>query len=35
MKEVTVVIPNYNGKKFLKDCIESLYSKNSIDFDYS
>lgn len=33
MKEVTVVIPNYNGKKFLKDCIESLYSKNSIDFD--
>lgn len=25
MKKTTVVIPNYNGSKYLKDCLDSLY----------
>ena len=24
MKEITIVIPNYNGMKFLQDCLQSL-----------
>ena len=27
MNKITVVIPNYNGKNFLKDCLESLYDQ--------
>ena len=27
MSKITVVIPNYNGKKFLKGCLESLYDQ--------
>lgn len=28
MMKVTVIIPNYNGKNFLKECLESLKSQN-------
>ena len=31
MKKVTVIIPNYNGMKFMKDCLDSLY-KQSVDY---
>lgn len=27
MEKVTVVIPNYNGIKYIKDCLESLYAQ--------
>lgn len=27
MEEITVVIPNYNGKKYLKDCLTALISQ--------
>lgn len=32
-KKVTIVIPNYNGKRFLKDCLSSLERQTSKDFD--
>ena len=32
MKKVTVIIPNYNGKKFMEDCMEGLQSQGSQDF---
>lgn len=32
MYQVTVVIPNYNGKKFLKDCMDSLREQTYKDF---
>ena len=28
MNKITVVIPNYNGIKYLKDCLESLYAQD-------
>lgn len=31
--EVTVVIPNYNGKHFLKRCLDSLASQRGADFE--
>lgn len=33
MKKVSVVIPNYNGKKFLGDCLESLEAQSFTEFD--
>ncbi len=33
MKTVTVVIPNYNGKKYLADCLISLEKQTFKDFD--
>ena len=30
MKGLSVIVPNYNGKKFLKDCFESINSQNNI-----
>ena len=30
MKGLTVIVPNYNGKKFLKDCFESLKKQSNI-----
>lgn len=32
LMKVTVVIPNYNGKSFLKDCMESLKNQTYKDF---
>ncbi len=33
MSTVTVVIPNFNGMKYLEDCIRSLYRQTFRDFD--
>ena len=33
MAKVSVIIPNYNGKQFLKDCIGSLKKQTFRDFD--
>ncbi|MCP1101359.1 GT2 family glycosyltransferase [Aequitasia blattaphilus] len=33
MKEVTIVIPNYNGIKFLNHCLSSIQEKNTLDVD--
>lgn len=33
MSRVTVVIPNYNGKLFLQDCLESLSKQTFKDYD--
>lgn len=33
MKKVTVVIPNYNGKRFLEDCLGSLEAQSFPDFE--
>ncbi|MBS6064158.1 glycosyltransferase family 2 protein [Criibacterium bergeronii] len=33
MNKVTLVIPNYNGIHFLKDCIDSLYENAGLPFD--
>ena len=32
-KKVTIVIPNYNGKRFLDDCLSSLERQTSKDFE--
>lgn len=31
--KATIIIPSYNGKKFLKDCIEALYRQTFRDFE--
>ena len=33
-KKVTIVIPNYNGQKYLRDCLESLYQLDFPPQDY-
>ncbi len=33
MKEVTVIIPNYRGEKFIGDCLSSLKAQSAPDFD--
>ncbi len=32
MSKVTIIIPNYNGIKFMKDCIESLRTQTYKNF---
>jgi len=32
MSNVTIVIPNYNGKKFVENCLDSLRKQNKTDF---
>lgn len=34
MKNVTVVIPNYNGIKYIEDCLETLYAQNRENCDF-
>ena len=31
MREVSIVIPNYNGKHFLEDCLNAVFSQNITD----
>ena len=33
MKNVTVVIPNWNGMRFLKTCLDSLRRQDTDDFE--
>ncbi|MBO5082840.1 MAG: glycosyltransferase family 2 protein, partial [Lachnospiraceae bacterium] len=33
MSKTAVVIPNYNGIKFLPDCLNSLKQQSAKDFD--
>ena len=33
MKKVTVIIPNYNGKGYLGECLGSLERQKGIEFD--
>lgn len=33
MCEVTVVIPNYNGQKYLIPCLKALYGRTTVDMD--
>jgi len=33
MPRVSVVIPNYNGEKYLRGCLESLSLQNDLDFE--
>lgn len=33
MSEVSIVIPNYNGKAYLKDCLDSLLCQTAEDLD--
>ncbi len=34
MSKATIVIPNINGKGWLKDSIESIYAQTEQDFDH-
>lgn len=33
MPSVSIVIPNYNGERYLKDCIEALREQSYLDFE--
>lgn len=33
MREITVVIPNWNGKKYLTSCLQSLYENAEVELD--
>lgn len=33
MKQITVVIPNYNGKKYLNSCLRALYANTDMEID--
>ena len=32
-KMITIVIQNYNGNKYLKGCLDSLYTQSYIDYE--
>lgn len=32
-KMITIVIPNYNGNKYLRDCLESIYKQTYTDYE--
>ena len=32
-KKVTIVIPNYNGIKYIRGCMDSLYSQEGEPFE--
>lgn len=32
MNQVTIIIPNYNGEAYLKECLQSLYQQKHMDF---
>ena len=34
MNEITVVIPNYNGIKFIEECLDSLLAQKAEEFDF-
>ena len=34
MGKATVVIPNYNGIKFIKECLESLLAQDIPPYEY-
>lgn len=33
MREITVVIPNWNGKKYLQSCLQALYENTEMEMD--
>ena len=33
MKKVTIIIPNYNGLKFMEPCFQALKRQTSDEFD--
>ena len=33
MYEVSVIIPNFNGKKYLKDCLDSMRKQDCENFE--
>ena len=33
MSKVSVVIPNYNGEKYIKECMDALLKQSEKDFD--
>ena len=33
MKKVTIVIPNYNGEKYIDECFSALTKQSYKDFD--
>ena len=30
---ISVIIPNYNGKKYLRECLDSIYNMQAVDFE--
>ncbi len=33
MKQITVIIPNFNGEKYLLDCLKSVYENTALEVD--
>ena len=34
MKQITIIIPNYNGIKFIKECLDSLLRQEQVTPDF-